>query len=117
MSEPVSGNHNDLFDIEVQFEVVFAILEEAGMPTDGLFVKGCRVRFRRLQVGLRKKGRYTQCTVQSKEKRMWTGMNRSMKSSIKKGNRWKKPLHGWTDSDRYSTGSTPQHRAGKDSIS
>ena len=29
MSEPVAGNHNDLHDIEVQFEVVTATLEQA----------------------------------------------------------------------------------------
>lgn len=38
MSEPVAGNHNDLYDIEVQFEVVTATLEEAGIPVEGLFL-------------------------------------------------------------------------------
>lgn len=38
MSEPVSGNHNDLHDIEVQFEVVTASLEEAEIPVKGLFL-------------------------------------------------------------------------------
>jgi len=38
MSEPVSGNHNDLFDIEVQFEEVVATLEEAEISVEGLFV-------------------------------------------------------------------------------
>ena len=38
MSEPVSGNHNDLFDIEVQFEEVVSTLEEAEISIDGLFV-------------------------------------------------------------------------------
>ena len=38
MSEPVSGNHNDLFDIEVQFEEVVGTLEEAEISVDGLFV-------------------------------------------------------------------------------
>ena len=40
MSEPVSGNHNDLFDIEVQFEEVVGTLEEAEISVDGLFVNG-----------------------------------------------------------------------------
>ncbi|VAW12012.1 Mobile element protein [hydrothermal vent metagenome] len=40
MSEPVPGNHNDLYEIEVHGEEVFATLEEAGIPTDGLFVNG-----------------------------------------------------------------------------
>ena len=40
MSEPVSGNHNDLYEIEVHAEEVFAILEEADIETDGLFVNG-----------------------------------------------------------------------------
>lgn len=38
MSEPVAGNHNDLYDIEVQFEVVTATLEEADIPVEGLFL-------------------------------------------------------------------------------
>jgi len=38
MSEPVSGNHNDLFDIEVQFEEVVGTLEEAEINVDGLFI-------------------------------------------------------------------------------
>ena len=40
MSGPVAGNHNDLYDIEVHAEEVFATLEDAGMATDGLFVNG-----------------------------------------------------------------------------
>jgi transposase len=38
MSEPVGGNHSDLYEIEVQFEVVTATLENAGISTDGLFL-------------------------------------------------------------------------------
>jgi transposase len=38
MSEPVSGNHNDLFDIEVQFEEVIHTLEQAEINVDGLFI-------------------------------------------------------------------------------
>lgn len=38
MSEPVAGTHNDLFDIDVQFEVVTATLEGADIPVDGLFL-------------------------------------------------------------------------------
>ena len=38
MSEPISGNHNDLHDIEVQFEVVTATLEQAEIPVQGLFL-------------------------------------------------------------------------------
>lgn len=38
MSEPISGNHNDLYDIEVQFEVVTGALEEADIPVEGLFL-------------------------------------------------------------------------------
>lgn len=40
MSRPVAGNHNDLYDIEVHAEEVFATLEDAGIETDGLFVNG-----------------------------------------------------------------------------
>ena len=38
MSEPVVGNHNDLHDIEVQFEVVTATLEQADIPIEGIFL-------------------------------------------------------------------------------
>lgn len=38
MSEPMAGNHNDIFNIEVQFEVVTATLETAGIPVEGLFL-------------------------------------------------------------------------------
>ena len=38
MSEPIAGNHNDLHDIEVQFEVVTATLEQAEIPVEGLFL-------------------------------------------------------------------------------
>jgi len=38
MSEPISGNHNDLHDIEVQFEVVTGTLEQAEIPVEGLFL-------------------------------------------------------------------------------
>ena len=38
MSEAVAGNQNDLFDIEVQFEVVTATLDKADIRTDGLFL-------------------------------------------------------------------------------
>lgn len=38
MSEPVAGNHNDLYGIEVQFEVVTATLEQADIPVKGLFL-------------------------------------------------------------------------------
>jgi hypothetical protein len=38
MSEPVAGNHNDLYDIEVYFEVVTATPEQAGNSMEGLFM-------------------------------------------------------------------------------
>lgn len=38
MSEPIAGNHNDLFNIEVQFEVVTATLEQANIDVNGLFL-------------------------------------------------------------------------------
>ena len=38
MSEPVAGNHNDIYDIEVQFEVVTATLEQADIAVNGLFL-------------------------------------------------------------------------------
>lgn len=38
MSEPISGNHNDIHNIEVQFEVVTATLEQADIPVEGLFL-------------------------------------------------------------------------------
>lgn len=38
MSEPVSGNHNDLYNIEVQFEEVIGTLEQAEINVEGLFI-------------------------------------------------------------------------------
>lgn len=38
MSEPLEGNHNDLYDIEVQFEVVTGTLEQANIHVEGLFL-------------------------------------------------------------------------------
>jgi len=38
MSEPVSGNHNHLFDIEVVFDGIMRSLRRAKIPTQGLFV-------------------------------------------------------------------------------
>lgn len=38
MSEPLAGNHNDLYNIEVQFEVVTATLEKANIKVGGLFL-------------------------------------------------------------------------------
>ena len=38
ISSPVAGNHNDLYNIEVQFELVTGTLEQANIPVDGLFL-------------------------------------------------------------------------------
>ena len=38
MSEPLAGNHNDLYYIEVQFEVVTATLNDANIFVEGLFI-------------------------------------------------------------------------------
>lgn len=38
MLEPVPDNRNDLFEIEVQFEVVTATLEDAGILVEELFM-------------------------------------------------------------------------------
>jgi len=38
MSEPVAGNHNDLYNIEVQFEVITTTLEKAEISVEGLFL-------------------------------------------------------------------------------
>ena len=38
MSEPISGNHHDLYDIEIHFEEITSTLEQADIPIDGLFL-------------------------------------------------------------------------------
>lgn len=38
MSTPISGNHNDLYNIEVQFEDITATLESAEISVKGLFI-------------------------------------------------------------------------------
>lgn len=37
ISNPIAGNHNDLYNIEVQFEVATGTLEQANISIDGLF--------------------------------------------------------------------------------
>ncbi len=38
ISKPLAGNHNDFYNIEVQFEVVTATLEKASIPIEGSFL-------------------------------------------------------------------------------
>lgn len=38
MSEPVSGNHNDIYDIELHFEELISALEQATIPVYGVFL-------------------------------------------------------------------------------
>lgn len=38
MSEPVAGNHNDLYKIETSIDELFEVLEEANIATEGLFI-------------------------------------------------------------------------------
>lgn len=40
ISEPVAGNHNDLYNIEFQLEETTSILEEADISVEGLFMNG-----------------------------------------------------------------------------
>tara|TARA_B110000908_G_scaffold78722_1_gene94431 strand:+ start:904 stop:1077 length:174 start_codon:yes stop_codon:yes gene_type:complete len=44
MSEPVAGNHNNLFDIEVQFEEMTATLEKVEIATEKI-ISQCRSQF------------------------------------------------------------------------
>lgn len=44
MSEPIAGNHNDLYKIQTQFEVLTNTLEQADIHVNGLFFE-CRCRF------------------------------------------------------------------------
>ena len=38
MSEPVAGNHNDLYEIETSINELFEVLEKADIATEGLFI-------------------------------------------------------------------------------
>lgn len=38
MSEPLAGNHNDLYNIEAQFEIITVTLEQANIAVEGLFL-------------------------------------------------------------------------------
>jgi hypothetical protein len=38
MSETISGNHHDLYDIEIHFEEITSTLEQADILVDGLFL-------------------------------------------------------------------------------
>ena len=44
MSEPVAGNHNNLFDIEVQFEEMTATLEKVEIASEKI-ISQCRSQF------------------------------------------------------------------------
>jgi transposase len=37
-SDPIAGNHNDLYEIEKNFEEMLKVLDNAGIPTEGLFL-------------------------------------------------------------------------------
>ena len=37
MSEPIQGNHNDLFEIEIFFTKILADLKESNIEINGLF--------------------------------------------------------------------------------
>ncbi len=38
ISNPVASNHNDFYNIEVQFEVLTGTLEQANITVEGLFL-------------------------------------------------------------------------------
>ncbi|HEX8575622.1 MAG TPA: hypothetical protein VF677_04940 [Flavobacterium sp.] len=38
VSNPVTGNYDDLYDIEAPFEIVTETLEQANIPVEGLFL-------------------------------------------------------------------------------
>lgn len=38
MSEPVAGNHNDLYEIDTSVDELCEVLEKAGIATEGLFI-------------------------------------------------------------------------------
>ena len=38
MSKPVSGNHHDLYDIELHFDEIIKVLQQATISVDGLFM-------------------------------------------------------------------------------
>jgi hypothetical protein len=38
LSNPLAGNHNDIYEIKKSSEELFSILNEAGISTDGLFI-------------------------------------------------------------------------------
>ncbi len=117
MSEPVPGNHNDLYEIEVRSEKVFATLEEVGIATDGLFVNGdAGLDLQGFRSACHKRGVIPNVSYDER-KGTWTGTSPSTKNFMEKGIPWKGLLPGWTASVPCSTGSTPPHLAGKGSIS
>lgn len=48
ISNPVAGNHNDLYDIEVQFEVITGDLKDANIAIDGLFINIIHIRSKKI---------------------------------------------------------------------
>jgi transposase len=73
MSTPVSGNHNDLFNIEQTFEELTTMLEDATISVDGLFLNAdagrfaVAIRFGKLTSIMSSKTYYRQYCSQQKE--------------------------------------------------
>ncbi|WP_144961417.1 hypothetical protein [Gillisia sp. Hel_I_86] len=108
MSGPVAGNHKDIFDIEVQFEIVTATLGEAQIPVEGLFPNADAgfdtKEFRRTC----DKKKINANICQNKATAIRTGMITSTRNSTMRDLRLNVPMHGWIASVHCSTVSIQQ---------
>ena len=95
MSEPVAGNHNDIYDIEVQFEIVTATLEEAQIPVEGYSSMQMRDLTQRSSAGSATRRRSMQIYVRISATARPTGMITSIRNSTMSDIRLNVPMHGW----------------------
>jgi len=116
MSEPISGNHNDLFDIEVQFEVVTATLDRADIKTEGLFLNADAGFDSKDFAGPVQEGTSMPTYVSTSATAVWmTGTNILIGTFMTRGMPWNAPMHGSTVSGHCSIGSIRPLKAGKGS--
>jgi transposase len=112
ISSPVAGNHNDLYNIEVQFEVVTGTLEQANIPVDGLFLNAdAGFDSKEFRLCCEKK-EINEMFVSIKETEMQIEMNILTNYFIMSDIKLKEPMLGWIILDYYSIDLIQQRQAG-----
>ncbi len=101
MSELLAGNHNDLYDIEVQFEVVTATLEQANIAVEGIFLNVMLGLIQKILESLVKKKKLMPIYALTNVMGITIEMNILTMNSINKGMLLRELMLGWTATDHY----------------